>query len=631
MAATDIINSAQSYAAEVVNDAKRAMTDTMNLVGAVGYTRLNAPLIQLPATLPSGLVFDLPSPENINLELPASPGSAPVFQDIGSIDAGVLPILTATPPTLTLPTQPSQMAAFLDAPPVINTNITFPEPPSALINPIFDAPVLVERVEPVKPQTMLPSFDAAMPVGLPDAPTDLTASFEAAYREAAPSTIAMLNGQVDAMLTKHNPRYHEQMARIEIQLAKYMEGGTGLSLFVENAIYERARGKNDAEARRTRDAGYQDAASRGFTLPTGALMSLIQRARQAGADNNAVAGREIVVMQAEMEQRNLQFAITTSTSLRTAMLSAALNHHQNLISINGQALDYAKTTLSSIIEVYNIAVKAYSAKLDAYKAEAAVYEVRLKASLAGIELFKAEIDALQALANVDKAKIDVFRARIDSLTAVSNVYRSQIEAVQGRALLEKLKLEVFQSRVQAYTAQVQGKNAEWQGYSHAIDGQTALAKIFDIQVSAYGAQVNGYKAGIEAKTEVIKAAALTNKARAEQYSATLSGYSAVVQARGEVARTKLENNRQDIIAFQAQTQAAVANSQVGIEYYKAVSNIAITNAEMQMKAQIQSSENQTKFGATIANLSEAQGKTYASLAAAAMSGMNALAVESKAE
>jgi hypothetical protein len=441
----------------------------------------------------------------------------------------------------------------------------------------------------------------------------------------------MLNGQVDAMLSKHNPRYHEQMAKIETQLAKYLEGGTGLSASVENAIYERARSKNNAETRRTRDTALLDAAGRGFTLPTGALMSLIQRSRQAGADNNAVAAREIVVMQAEMEQKNLQFAVTTSTGLRTAMLSAALNYHQNLISINGQALDYAKARLGAMIEVYNIAVKAFEAKLDAYKAEASVYEVRLKASLAGIELFKAEIDALQALANVDKSKIDVFRARIDSLTAVSNVYRSQIEAVQGRASLEKLKLEVFQSRVQAYTAQVQGKNAEWQGYSHAIDGQTALAKIFDTQVSAYGAQVNGYKAGIEAKTEVIRAAALTNKARAEQYSATLSGYSAVVQARGEVARTKLENNRQDIIAFQAQTQAAVANSQVGIEYYKAYSNVAIANAEMRIKAQVQSSENQIRYGATIANIAEAQGKTFASLAAAAMSGMNALAVESKAE
>jgi hypothetical protein len=180
MAAADIINSAQSYATGIVNDAQQAMADTMNLIGAIGYTQLNAPTISLPNSLPSGLVFDLPKPENIDLQLPTSPGSAPSFQDIGSIDAGVLPILTATPPTLTLPTQPAQMATFLDAPPVINTNITFPEPPSALINPIFDAPVLTERAEPVKPQTMLPSFSAVAPTGMPDAPTDLTTSFEAA-------------------------------------------------------------------------------------------------------------------------------------------------------------------------------------------------------------------------------------------------------------------------------------------------------------------------------------------------------------------------------------------------------------------------------------------------------------------
>jgi len=143
--------------------------------------------------------------------------------------------------------------------------------------------------------------------------------------------------------------------------------------------------------------------------------------------------------------------------------------------------------------------------------------------------------------------------------------------------------------------------------------------------------VQGYKAGVEAKSEVVRAAALTNQARATQYSATLSGYSAVVQARGEKARTQLENQRQTIVAFQAQTQASVANAQVRSEYYKATSLVGIENAKLQMTAQIQTAESTRAFGDSMARLGTANATIYANLAGSAMSGMNTLAAQTVAE
>ncbi|MCU9611831.1 hypothetical protein OEK97_28405, partial [Escherichia coli] len=80
-----------------------------------------------------------------------------------------------------------------------------------------------------------------------------------------------------------------------------------------------------------------DMAARGFTLPTGALTSALQQARQAGADNNAQAARDIVVLQAELEQKNLQFAITTSAGLRTMIVNASAAYMQHVVSIFSQS------------------------------------------------------------------------------------------------------------------------------------------------------------------------------------------------------------------------------------------------------------------------------------------------------
>jgi chromosome segregation ATPase len=477
---------------------------------------------------------------------------------------------------------------------------------------------------------MLPSFDSIAPTLDAVAPTELDQTLEASYRGVAPSFVTAMEGYVDAMLSKHNPQYHTQMSAIETQLTRYLAGGTGLNDSVENAIYERAKAKNNAEASRVQAGAWGDAAARGFTLPNGALMSAMQTARQAAADNNASAAREIVVMQAEMEQKNLQFAVTTSTGLRTALLNASLSYHQNLVSINGQALDYAKTTLNAVIETYNTAVKAYSAKLDGYKSDAQVFETKLRGAMAGIELYKAEIDALQALVTVDRAKVDIFRARIDSLASLANVYRAQIEAVQGRASLEKLKLDLFQSQVQSYTSLVQAKNAEWQGYSAAVNGQDAKVKIYSAQIDAYRGHISGYQAKISAQAEAVRATATTNQARADQYKATLSGYQTIAQTRGEVARTKVAIQGQLLDAFKAKVQAEVSNAQVKQAYYTATSDVAIANAASDLQAKIAEGKNRMLWGSTLAQTSTANAQIYAGLASAAMAGMNTLAAQTQA-
>lgn len=335
-------------------------------------------------------------------------------------------------------------------------------------------------------------------------------------------------------------------------------------------------------------------------------------------------------MQAEMEQKNLQFAVTTSTGLRVAVLNATLSYMQNLTSINGQALDYAKTVLSAIIEIYNAAVKAFGIEMEAYKAQAAVYEVKIKGAMAHIDLYKAEIDALQAMTQVDRAKIDVYKARIESLNAYASIWKTQIEAVLGQVSLGKLKVDVFQAQVQAYSAMVQGKNAEWQGYEAAINGETAKVKMYDTQAGVYSALVNGAKAKVEALSEVARSAAVTNQARASQYSATLQGYSAVVNARGDVAKLQVEIGKQDLTAFQAQTQYEIEKAKLLSNWYKVTADTAIENNRVQIQSAQVDVDLFRTTSATVAQLAHSNAQTYSSLASAAMSGMNSLAASTEA-
>lgn len=630
MTVSALIDQAKAYTTSLVAEAQTAMDAAVSSTQAIGYTIPNYQPATLPAAPPASIDTTMPTLDTVTLDLPAEPADILEFQDISPFEADEAPTFLEVPPSITLPSQPSQVAQFTQVAPSVDTSVAFPEPPAELLNPLLVAPVLPDRDEPTKPQTVAPAFTAVAPLDTTEAPTDIRGQLDGAYAGAASNTVAMLDGYVDAMMSKYNPRYAEQMAAIEDQLATYMAGGTGLKPEVESAIYFRAQERNDAEAKRLSDAVYNESAARGFTIPTGAINAQIQRIRQDAATANNKTSNEIVVMQAEMEQKNLQFAVTTSAGLRTALLNASISYHQNLITINGQAIEYAKSVVSAIIEVYNTSVKAFGVKLEAYKAEATVYETRLKSAMAGLDIYRAEIAALEAMANVDKSKVDIYRARVEALTSLSNVYRAQIEAVQGRVGLEKLKLDVFQAQVQAYATQVQAKSAEWGGYTAAISGQTAKVQMFASQVQAYSSQVIGYKAVIEAKSEVIRSQVATNQARAAQYQALMNGYQTVVQARGEKARTQIEAQGQVILAYQAKVQASIGDAQVRQSYYKAVSDVAVENSQGSLRAQLGEIESRRAYGQTIANLGTANAQIFGSLASSAMAGMNTLAAETVA-
>ena len=623
-AAATLITEGRNYAATQLGDSDGAMAAAISAVQSIGYYNVSYSPLALPAqpgTLP---LMTAPTLTDITLDLPTQPTTSLVFQDIPAITTGTTPEFTAVAPTPGSFSTPSQLAAFTASLPSIDLSAAFPSAPSLIVP---EAPTMGSYDIPVAPNTVMPSFGGSRPADIGNAPSDLSTALSAAYHEAAPEFITMVNGYVDAEMTKLNPQYHAQLARIETQLGTYLDGGTGLNPAVENAIYERARSKNNAEALRVRNQALNDAATRGFTLPTGALLSATQQARQAGADNNAKAAAEIVVMQAEMEQKNLQFAVTTSTGLRTAMVNATLGYMQNLISLNGQASAYAQSMVNALVETYNATVRAYSARLEGYKADANVFQTLIQAALAGVEVYKAEIQALLAMTQVDQAKVNVYRARIDVLQALTGMYRTQVEASVSKASLEKLKIDVFQAQVQAYGAQVSAKNAEWQGYTAQIAGDTAKVQAYGVQAQAYNSRVNGYKAAIDAQATAVQAAATTNDARAKQYVATMDGYKTVVQAKGEVARTQLENQRQQVVAFQAEVSAAVAQAQTKTEFYRATSEVAIKNGQLSVEAMLKSAELAQSYGKTIAQLHHANATVHANLAGAALAGMNSLAAE----
>lgn len=550
-------------------------------------------------------------------------GEVPTMDPVPGMEVGSAPTLTATQPSFVEPLRPSQLPEFTGTAPSV-TDITVPAAPDALYGMNLVPPTLSDITVPPAPSVVLPEFAATAPDTNIAAPTDFSAVFAQNYSNASVSMRAALESEVDAQLLKINPEYHNQMAALEARLTTYMAGGTALPVAVEQAIFNRARDKTNGEYLQARDGIWAEGAKRGFTIPGGAQYSALNQARQAAADNNARAAMDVSLKQAELEQNNIQFAMTQSAELRKAVMGALNAWFGNLIQLNGQGLEYARDLLQASIALYDTMVKIATARIEIYKAEAQVYEIRLKAVMAVYDVYQAEIRALEAQVNVDRARVDAFTAQAGAYGALANAYRAVIEGVVAKAQLEKIKADIFGEQVRAFSAQVGAKQAEWQGFTAQVQGEVAKQGAFETQVRAYGEQVRARATEIQGYEAQVRAITAKNEGAYRTYGAAVQAFTALIGGQSEAVKA-------DVTAFEGQVRSYIASAtaeearvKAKIAGYQAtVSNqIGLYNTNAQIA--IASAHGYNTYMTQAANVAVGAAQVYSNMASSAMSGINAL-------
>ncbi len=619
-----IIDQAQSYASGLLTTSESFIKDARSAIEAIpavslAYSPISIPNYN-PITIPSAKIV-----EKVTLEIPDEPEAPRGLSDISklNIDASAIPTLNAVLGSMINPSTPSPVGSFSGTIPSIDVNSIFPEVPSQL-NTSLTLPVFTDHALPVAPSVVLPVFDKVAPIDLTTEPEDYAGALLSTFSELAPSISSAINGQVDAMIARFSPMHASQMGALEQKLNSCISGGTAVNSSVANAIYEQDKEKSAAEYKRTVASARSQAAKWGFTLPTGFVANAAQMARQGFADNSARASRDIAIKQFELEQQNVQFALTTSKELRLGILSSAMGYFNSLVSVNSLALDAGKSVMQSMVEAYNSLIKRYEISLEAYKTEASVYETNLRGAMSATELYKSEIQALESLTNVDRAKVEVFRSQVDSLQAYASIYKTKVDAVVSKAQLEKLKIDVFQAQVESYRAQISGKSMEWEAYKSALQSNETTSRIYGSQIDAYAKKVDAFKTVVQAKMEVTNSESKRNDEIIRQYEAKVGAFRTIVQARSEKARAEIDVNRQSLDVFKSELDAAIAQANSTAMYHKLLTETKITESDQRMKTQFKQADLWMEKAKAVAQVSEQLSGVLMSGAQGALNGINSI-------
>lgn len=533
-----------------------------------------------PPTAPSRVIPDFVSPD--------SPADVTIVEPI--LDLSQVPALPSPPPEMvySVPDRP---------------DISLPTAPDVTV-------VLDELVVPEMDPYTLPDVPTFYELDLPEPPTIVIPEFDVERPEFQEVVID------NAPFVFNEVPYDEtQLDVIKAKVNVMLQGGTGLDAATEQALFDRARGRDDILTDKAVSEVYEEFASRGFSEPDGRVFNRLNRARQDAQNRQATSGREIYIQAQTVEIENLRFAIAQGIALEQVSISLHLAVQERAF----QTLRYAS---EAAIQIINAQIAKANLQATIYQVEASVYRDRIAAELAKAEVYKAEIDAQRLIGEINQQLVQRYVAQLSAINTMAEIYRTTLEGVRVQAEINTQRIEAKKAEAQVFVAQVQGYEAAWRGFAAQVEGELGTVRMSEVAAQTYLARINGVQVMNTVAVERQRSAIAVEALKISKLEATLRKYGADIEAERTRVNAAVASLQADAAVYSAgasvaQAQSATADRalQLNLERTRADVDIQMRRGEITI--------NQTRDRSSL--LLEAlrsAGNIAAQLSASSMSAVN---------
>ncbi len=230
--------------------------------------------------------------------------------------------------------------------------------------------------------------------------------------------------------------------RLKGKIAGDIEGGTGLSPEVEDAIWRRDEERLNLALQKAVDAITDEWAGRGFSMPDGVLQDAIAEVVEKDRMDRLTRSRDIMIKQAELAQANVQSAVTNGVNLEGVLVA----HHDRVMD---RALAAAQAVITVGVAIMEAQLKRITTLIDAKKSE-------LEAKIS-VEKFK--LDKYLAAVQIFAKKVE---AALGKVRAYTEIGQSELQA---KISVEKFKLDKYLSTVQVFAKKVEAALGKVRGYT----------------------------------------------------------------------------------------------------------------------------------------------------------------------
>lgn len=511
------------------------------------------------------------------------------------------------PPTIDLPDAPT---ILIPPPPVV----ALPSIPSAPTVNLIDTPEYVG--EP------LPEVPTLYQLSLPEVPTinidDLNIerpqfvapdALEDTYR---PDFIDFHNvvftGVTDAV---GNTGVTDMHSRLQTMIA----GGTGLPANIEQALFDRAIGRDEVSSVQAIAQSEQEWAAKGFDLPGSTLLARTQEIRQASRSERGRVNRELSIQFHNQEIENLRFSVQQGIALEGQLLQA----YTQIYDTARQLADGHFVVAKSVFDTY---LDQFRLQLQIYQTDTEVYKIQLEAELTKLEVYKSELEAQRIIGTLNQQLVEIYETELRGVLASVEVFKAQVEAANSQIQIELGKIEIYKANIDAYGATINGERVKFEMYSSQVGAEETKAQVYTAQVDAYSSRIGAFKTTVDAEVAKVSGQATALEAQTRIYGEEVNAWSqgmaadtANLEAFVNVYRAELEKYTAMLSAEQYRVTGEARNVELDIEQEKARVAGSLKNADQR----IEQLKHVTALGLSA---TETAAKTNAQLAASSMSAIN---------
>lgn len=246
------------------------------------------------------------------------------------------------------------------------------------------------------------------------------------------TSIEFLNRETEKWLDKYFPNLNSCMKYQPEEWACGILTGQkpfGLSREVFETVWHEGRDRAYRAAGTEKSQIQGEYSLRGFSLPSGAMVSAMRNAEVRASEAIAEVNRAQTVKDAEIKLDLVKFAASTAAQIKTSMMQSLANFYQQWAAVLNRDVDMAR----SKAQAYAALTSALSSY---YNVEMGFEELRLKAAQAksGVQEAKAKIGAQegQVKASQYSALASAAKAFADAAGSAANAQGSlQAELYSG--------------------------------------------------------------------------------------------------------------------------------------------------------------------------------------------------------
>jgi hypothetical protein len=391
---------------------------------------------------------------------------------------------------------------------------------------------------------------------------------------------------------------YDMHARLQAMLA----GGTGLPANIEQALFDRAIGRDEVSSIQAVAQAETEWAAKGFDLPGTTLLARVQEIRQENRRERGRINRELSIQFHNQEIENLRFSVQQAIGLEGALIEA----HTRIFDTARQLADGHWVVLKGI---YDSELDLFKLYLDIYRTDVEVYKTKLQAELAKLDIYKAELDAQRLIGTLNQQLVDIYKVELEGVLAGVEIFKAQVDAANAQIRAELSKIEAFKAQIDAYTATMQGEKIRFDVYDSQLGAEETKVKIYSAQVDAYGKRIDAYRSQVAAESSKVDAYIAVAESDVKQYAEEVSAWRAGIQADTanleafvEVYKANLSKYTALLNAEQYRVQGESRNTELNIEAEKARVSAILKQADQaieQMKHVTQISLSATETAAQV--------------------------------